>query len=102
MAFDDPWEYVALLGVILFNVSLVPQLIRTLQLRRAEDVSALFTITVLAASAVMMVYMYQERLWVAASGYWGNLVVWSIVLYYRLNPKAPRSAEAEPGHQPND
>lgn len=85
MAFD-PWVLAVLAGTILFNVSLIPQLVRTLQLKRADHISALFTVLILVASLCMMAYMFHIREWVAASGYVGNLIVWSIVLHYRLNP----------------
>lgn len=90
MAFDA-WSYVILAGTILFTVALVPQLVRTIQLGRAEDVSILFILTVIAASACNMTYFLHLGEWIAAAGFVANLTVWPIVLWYRLNPR-PRQA----------
>ncbi len=82
----DPWQWLILIGTLLFTVSLVPQLARTLKRRRADDLSALFIVTVLIASVCNMIYFGHIGEAIAASGFVANIVVWGVVLRYRLWP----------------
>lgn len=87
----DAWSLLILVGTLLFTFALIPQLIRTLQLRRAEHISASFLVLVLVASACNLVYFTFREEYIAASGFVANLIVWGIVLYYRIWPGDPRT-----------
>ena len=85
----DPWELFNWAASIGFSLALVPQLRRTLALRRADDISRRFLVLVLASSAFMLVYMAHAGNWVFAGAQVMNLAVWSIVLFFRMRPGAP-------------
>ncbi len=87
MAFDA-WSLLILTGTLLFSASLVPQLVRTVRLGRAEDISATFVSLVIVASTCNLVYFLHITEWIAASGFVANIIVWSIVLKYRLRPRS--------------
>jgi uncharacterized protein with PQ loop repeat len=76
-------------GSLLFTVALVPQLVRTLQRKRAKDVDLTFLLIVLLASGILLGYSFATRQYWYAGSYVANLLVWSIVLYYRLWPAKP-------------
>lgn len=91
----DPWELLNWAASIGFSLALLPQLRRTVMLRRADDISRRFLVLVLASSAFMMTYMLHERNWVFSAAQGMNLLVWSIVLFFRLRPgPAPSQAPA--------
>lgn len=100
MAFDS-WQVFIITGTVLFNIALLPQLVRTLQLRRADDISVAFTLLILVASVSNMTYFLHLREWIAAFGFVGNLIVWSIVLYFRLHPSPEKARPPRHGRQPN-
>jgi hypothetical protein len=90
----DPWELFNWAASLGFSLALVPQLRRTLLLRRADDISRRFLVLVLASSAFMLTYMAHAGNWVFAVAQVMNLSVWSIVLYFRIRPGAPPAAAA--------
>lgn len=90
----DPWELLNWAASIGFSLALVPQLRRTLLLRRADDISRRFLVLVLASSAFMLTYMAHVGNWVFVGAQAMNLLVWSIVLYFRVRPGAPPVAVA--------
>lgn len=92
----DLWRILEATGALLFVVSLGPQLYRTWQRRRADDVSAVFIFIVLAASFVLLPYAVQTRQWFLGVNYVANLAVWGVVFYFRLRPK-PLPATATVG-----
>ena len=82
----DPWELFNWAASFGFTVSLIPQLQRTLKLRRADDISRRFLILVNCAAALMLVYSIHVQNWVFAAAQCANLLVWGIVLWFRLHP----------------
>lgn len=76
-------------GSVLFAIALIPQLVRTLQRKRANDVDLTFLLIVLGASGILLAYSALTRQYWYVGSYTANLVVWSIVLYYRLRPAKP-------------
>lgn len=91
----DAWEVLNWAASAGFSLALMPQLIRTLKRRSAEDISRLFAGLILVSSMCMLVYMAHLGNWVFASAQATNLLVWGIVLYYRIRPGKPRAAEAK-------
>ena len=79
-------DWLQLLGAIGFTVSLVPQLVRTWRRKRAEDIDVTFLVILLVSSLILVVFAVREGLWFFVGSYVANLVVWGIVLYYRLRP----------------
>ena len=90
----DPWAYLDWAASLGFSLALVPQLRRTWMLRRADDISRRFLLLVLAASALMVTYMVHQRDWAFAGAQAMNLLVWGIVLFFRLRPGLPRGPTA--------
>lgn len=86
----DPWNILIWLGSAGFVLCLVPQLLRTIQLRRADDISVAFLLLVLVSSGVTLPYMIHVKEFVFASAQVFNILVWGTVLYFRLNP-APKA-----------
>lgn len=87
----DVWDALIWTGSAGFILCLLPQLVRTLRRRSAEDLSLPFLVLVLVSSGVTMPYMLHEREFVFAAAQACNLLVWGTVLYFRLFP-ASRSA----------
>lgn len=85
----DPWEILNWAASIGFSLALVPQLRRTWLLRRADDISRRFLVLVLASSTFMLTYMAHAGNWVFAGAQVMNILVWSMVLYFRVRPGAP-------------
>jgi len=85
----ETWEWLNVLASVGFAVSLYPQLVRTMRLRRADDLSVPFLVLVNVASALMLVYMAHAGNWVFATAQVVNLVVWGTVLRFRLWPGVP-------------
>ena len=81
----DPWEIFNWLASLGFTVSLIPQLQRTLKLRRADDISRRFLVLVNCAAALMLVYSLHVQNLVFAAAQCANLLVWGIVLWFRLH-----------------
>lgn len=75
-------------GTTLFTVALLPQLVRTLKLGRADDFSLPFIAMVVVASGATLAYwlIHGESFKVWA-GFVANLIVWGIVLWYRIFPR---------------
>ncbi|MES2153601.1 MAG: PQ-loop domain-containing transporter [bacterium] len=95
----DAWEYLNLAASVGFTVALIPQLGRTLKRRRAQDISVPFAALVILSSACLLPYMVHYRNWPFAVAQGVNLLVWGVVLYYRLWP-APGTVPARPDSQP--
>lgn len=91
----DPWEYLNWAASIGFTVALLPQLARTLKRKRAQDISVPFAALVIVSSACLFPYMLHQGNWAFAAAQAVNLVVWSVVLYFRLYP-APGTVPARP------
>jgi uncharacterized protein with PQ loop repeat len=89
------WEYLNYAASIGFTVALMPQLVRTLKRKRAQDISIPFASLVIASSGCMVPYTLHQGNWAFAVAQAVNLVVWGIVLYYRLYP-APGTVPAPP------
>jgi uncharacterized protein with PQ loop repeat len=84
----DPWNYVILSGTTLFTLALVPQLIRTVRLGRADDFSVPFILMVVFASIANLTYFFAHKHdYIAGAGFIANIGVWSLVLWYRFNPR---------------
>ena len=84
----EPWNFVILAGTTLFTLALVPQLLRTIRLGRADDISIPFVFMVVVASICNLTYFFVHvGDFIAGSGFIANIFVWSIVLWYRLFPR---------------
>ncbi|MGB0653129.1 MAG: PQ-loop repeat-containing protein [Thermoplasmatota archaeon] len=81
-------------GTAAFTIALIPQLIRTVRLGRADDLSVSFVALILFASAATFTYWAWHQHWVAASGFVANLLVWGVVFYYRLWPRPPATTDS--------
>lgn len=86
----DPWEILNIAASIGFSVALIPQIARTLQRRRADDISIPFVLVILFSSSCMLPYMVYKQNWVFAGAQVMNLVGWGIVAFFRFWPGAPR------------
>lgn len=82
----DPWNILIWAGSAGFIICLMPQLWRTLRLRRADDISVTFLVLVLASSGLTLPYMLHAGEFVFAAAQAINLLVWGTVLYFRLCP----------------
>lgn len=82
----DLWDLLIWAGSAGFILCLMPQLWRTLQRRRADDLSLAFLLLVLVSSGVTLPYMLHQREFVFAAAQAVNLAVWGTVLYFRLFP----------------
>jgi uncharacterized protein with PQ loop repeat len=82
----DAWDLVIDAGSLGFIACLVPQLVRTLRRRRADDLSLAFLFLVLASSVLTLAYMAHLREWAFVVAQVANLVVWGIVLVFRVRP----------------
>jgi uncharacterized protein with PQ loop repeat len=80
------WDWLNLLGSIGFVACLTPQLIRTLRLRRADDLSLAFLVLVLFSSVCVLLYSTQRENYVFAAAQVANLAVWGTVLVFKLRP----------------
>lgn len=103
MALPSGIDWLIFVGSTAFSVALVPQLVRTLKLGRADDLSIPFVALVIAASAMTLVYwLIRGENWEVYFGFLANLLVWSVVLWYRLFPR-PGSLghEADPPRRPH-
>ena len=80
----DGWEVLNWAATAGFILCLLPQLVRTLRTRRADDISRRFLVLVLGASACMLVYMLHQGNYVFAVAQAANLAVWGTVLAVRL------------------
>ncbi len=84
------WDWLNVVGSLGFVACLTPQMIRTLRLRRADDLSLLFLILVLFSSVCILLYSLERNNIIFAAAQGANLVVWGTVLYFKLRP-APRA-----------
>lgn len=89
------WDWLNLIGSAGFVACLMPQLARTLRLRRADDLSILFLLLVLVSSACILLYMLKRENFIFAAAQVANLIVWGVVLYFKLfpSPMAPPISE---------
>ena len=85
------WDWLNLLGSIGFVACLTPQLVRTLRLRRADDLSLAFLVLVLFSSVCVLLYSLQRENYVFAAAQVANLAVWGTVLVFKVRPQ-PKSA----------
>lgn len=90
----DEWEVLNWVASAGFSAALMPQLVRTVRRRSADDISRIFVALILVSSACMLVYMAHLGNWVFATAQAANIVVWGIVLYYRVRPGRPTVAAA--------
>lgn len=79
-------DWFQFLGSLAFTLALVPQFVRTLRRKRAEDVDVSFLVLVLLASVFSLVYTVPTRLYFFSGSFVANLIAWGTVLYYRLRP----------------
>lgn len=81
-------DWFIFIGSLLFTVALVPQAVRTVRLGRAEDLSIPFILLVLGASVITLGYwLGQGAHWAVYYGFIANIIVWGLVLYYRMWPR---------------
>lgn len=82
------WEPLIIFGTVGFTLALLPQVVRTLRLGRADDMSIGFVLLVILASGATLIYWLQrdEPPWVYG-GFIANILVWTVVLWYRLFPR---------------
>ncbi len=81
-------DWLIFIGSTAFSVALVPQLARTLRLGRADDLSIPFVVLVIAASGITLIYwLIRGENWEVYFGFLANLLVWGVVLWYRLFPR---------------
>ena len=88
------WEIFNWIASAGFILCLFPQLVRTLRLRHADDISRPFLILVLASSAAMLAYMTHVGNWVFAVAQAVNILVWGTVLAVRFGALGPARAHA--------
>jgi uncharacterized protein with PQ loop repeat len=80
------WDWLNLLGSAGFVACLTPQLVRTLKLRRADDLSLAFLVLVLLSSLCILAYSLGRRNYIFAAAQVANLLVWGTVLAFKLRP----------------
>jgi uncharacterized protein with PQ loop repeat len=85
------WDWLNILGSAGFVACLTPQLVRTLRLRRADDLSLAFLVLVLFSSVCVLLYSTQRENYIFAGAQVANLVVWGTVLYFKVRPKGGRA-----------
>jgi uncharacterized protein with PQ loop repeat len=88
----DVWAWLNLVGSLGFVACLTPQLVRTLRIRRADDLSLAFLLLVLFSSVCILLYMLQLRNFIFAAAQAANLVVWGTVLFFKLKPAPARQS----------
>jgi len=88
------WDWVNVAASFGFTLALLPQLARTLRLRRADDISRRFMGLVLVSSSLMLLLKLHEGDWVFAAAQVANILVWSLVLYFRIWPAPRREGES--------
>jgi uncharacterized protein with PQ loop repeat len=98
MAWPTGVEWVIFMSGFGFTAALLPQLVRTVRLGRANDFSLPFILIVVAASITALVYflLVDVRGWFVYYGYVANILVWLVVAWYRLFPR-PRSYDTDGG-----
>ena len=69
-----------------FILCLMPQLWKTLQSRRADDLSWGFLALVMVSSALALPYAVHAREVLLACSWGVNLFVWGIVAYFKARP----------------
>ena len=84
----DVWDWLNLVGSIGFVACLTPQMVRTLRLRRADDLSLAFLVLVLFSSVCVLLYSMQRENYVFAAAQVANLAVWGTVLVFKVRPAA--------------
>lgn len=88
MALPTGLDWLIFLGSLSFTLALVPQAVRTLRLGRAEDLSIPFILLVLGASVMTLIYwLIRGEPWQVYFGFIANILVWGLVLWYRLFPR---------------
>jgi uncharacterized protein with PQ loop repeat len=92
--FVNVWDWLNILGSAGFVACLTPQMVRTLRLRRADDLSLAFLVLVLVSSVCMMLYSAERENYIFAGAQVANLIVWGTVLYFKLRPSGAKPAAA--------
>lgn len=88
MALPEGLDWLIFIGSLAFSLALIPQAIRTIQLGRAEDLSIPFILLVLGASVITLAYwLIRAEHWAVYYGFVANILVWGLVLWYRLFPR---------------
>jgi uncharacterized protein with PQ loop repeat len=82
----DPWDLLIIVGSTGFVLCLIPQLVKTVRSRHADDISLGFLVLVLASSGVTLPYEIHIEQYIFATAQGANLLVWGTVLYYKLHP----------------
>ena len=94
MQWPQGLDWLIFLGSAAFSLALVPQAFRTVKRGRAEDLSIPFILLVLAASIMTLVYwLIRREAWEVYFGFIANIMVWGLVLWYRLFPRVAPSEE---------
>jgi uncharacterized protein with PQ loop repeat len=83
MAFN-PWELLIVAGSLGFILCLLPQLVKTLRTRRADDLSWGFLVLVLLSSGFTLPYELHIRQYIFAASQAVNLIVWGTVFAVKL------------------
>ncbi len=93
-------DWLIFLGSLGFSACLVPQMIRTIKLGRADDISLWFLVTVIVAAALSLSYfLIEDAGWFVWYGYVATIAAWLLVLWYRLRPR-PGSLGHETPREP--
>lgn len=93
MALPQGLDWLIFIGGLFFTLALLPQAVRTVRRGRAEDLSVPFVLLVLGGSALTLAYwLIRHEPWVVYYGFIANLLVWALVLWYRLFPREGTTA----------
>lgn len=88
MALPTGIDWLVFLGSSAFTLALFPQLVRTVRLGRADDLSIPFVLLVIGASILTLTYwLIRSEDWEVYFGFIANVLVWGVVLWYRLFPR---------------
>ncbi len=85
----DVWDWLVSAGSVGFILCLMPQLVRTVRTKRADDLSLGFLVLVILSSALALPYAVHAQQWLLATSWTVNLLVWGLVLYYKVRPGSP-------------
>ncbi len=90
----DVWDWLVSAGSVGFIACLVPQLIKTVKSKRADDLSWGFLVLVIISSALALPYAIHDKQWLLSASWTVNLLVWGLVLYYKWHPGPKAAASA--------
>jgi len=88
----DPWDALIAVGSAGFVACLMPQLVKTLRTRHADDLSWGFLVLVLFSSACTLPYEMHKGEFVFGATQAVNLLVWGTVAIVKLRPAPARKA----------